>query len=337
MSLYTLLEFPLTSVFHKEATQKSANLPLLVFIPGNPGLIDYYVTYLSIIAEKYPKYDILAISHAGYQTSDDFIAAGKDPKEKDYYDLEYQVEHKVAILKKHLSSRKEKTDVSFLCHSMGSFIVQRVVKAIVDDPELSKRVNVKFTGLICPTIVDIAKSLLGVMFTRLFSYLPLVYIALFFCAFLRAVLPVSWVKYIIKTHIIAQPVLKDAVLLEAWKNSIEATYKILQSSRIVVQTLTMAQEELRLIRRDDEINDWFFQELPKLGTRIWSFFAAHDYWVHESSRDYILTRYHDIENRNVQFEIGKETSETSKAIDHSFCIDQSVEFAEVTCLALSNL
>lgn len=339
MTLETLTGYPLTTVFRQSAKKPLANAPLLVFVPGNPGLIDYYTTYLGLIGDEFPTFETLAISHAGYQTSGDFLGANNDTTLQEYYDIDYQVRHKVSIIKDALAQRGRgaKIDVYILCHSMGAYVVQRIAKSISQDAELSERINVKFIGLICPTIVDIAKSLLGIKFTRLFSILPIVQLALWICALLQFLLPASWVRHIIKNYIIAEPVLNDPALLEAFNNALKATYKIFLSRRIVSQALTMAQEELRVIRRDDDFNDWFFNELPRGGTHIWSFFAAHDYWVHESSRDYILARYHDINNQKVRFEIGESAKDGGKAIDHSFCIDQSVEFAEVTCRALKNV
>lgn len=332
MPITTNPNYPLTSEYHRESTIGSKNAPLLVFIPGNPGLIDYYITYLDLIAEQYPKYDVLAISHAGYQTSDDFVAAG-NTGERTYYDIDYQVKHKVEILKEQILDGH--TNISILCHSVGGYFTQRVVRALLKDDEVKDLVKIEFIGLICPTIVDIAKSQSGQYFGWLFSVLPLVQASIYFIAFLHLILPTAFARYIIRNFVIARPKLTDARLIESWNNSVDATHKIFLSKRIGYQALTMAKEELRVIHRDDEYNDWFFEELPQqYGTRIWSFFAHRDHWVHDNTRDYILSRYHDAENELVNFEVGDVDNEDASAITHSFCIDQSVEFAGITCKAL---
>lgn len=287
---------------------------------------------MDIISEQYPKYDILAISHAGYQTSDDFVAIGNNG-DQTYYDLDFQVKHKVEILKEQILEGH--TSITILCHSVGGYITQRVVRALLDDEEVKDLVKFEFIGLICPTIVDIAKSKSGQTFGRLFSILPLVQACVYLMTFLRLILPTKVARFIIRKYIIACPKLTDARLIESWNNSLDATHKIFQSKRIVYQALTLAKDELRVIHRDDDYNDWFFVELPKLhGTKVWSFFAHLDHWVHDNTRDYILTRYHDAENDLVHFEVGDIDNEDSKAITHSFCIDQSVEFAAITCKAL---
>lgn len=323
---------PLTTEYRIKSTSDEKELPLLVFLPGNPGLIDYYVTYLNLISKQLPQYDVLAVSHAGYQTSGDYVSDGAGSNQ-DFYNLEYQIQHKVEILKREILNGRKR--FSFLCHSVGGYVTQRVIRQLLEDESVADLVEFDFVGLICPTVVDIAKSDSGVLFTKLFSYLPLVQLALLFVGFLQLILSDAMAKRIIRKFIIAKPVLTDEKLLESWNNAVEATFKIYKSKRIARQALQLAQEELQVIHRDDEMNDWFFQKFPVHShARMWCFFASTDYWVHDHTRDYILSRYHDQNNDSVQFQIGDSDTEHSRAITHSFCIDQTVEFAEITCAAL---
>lgn len=332
MAIRTNEKHPLTSEYHVHAKTQDLESPLLVFIPGNPGLIDYYTTYLDLISAEYPKYDILAIGHAGFQTSDDFVAAAM-AHDFTFFDLEYQVNHKCRIIKQHVLAGH--TNLSFLCHSVGGYITQRVVARLLEDDDVKHKITISFVGLICPTIVDIAKLDSGVFFTKLFTYLPLIQLAVWFLTFLQTVLPDSLVRKIIAKFIVARPDSKDVKLMESWENALNATFKIYKSKRIARQALTLAREELQVIHRDDVINDWFFDHLPKTRkTRVWCFFAESDYWVHDNTRDYILGRYHDQENKYVRFQVGEPSNEHSQAITHAFCIDQSVEFAKITCEAL---
>lgn len=333
MNIKTNGEHPLTSEYYRAPISgNGATSPLLVFIPGNPGLIDYYLTYLDLLAVDYPEFSVLAISHAGFQTSGDYVRAGEVDSQT-FYGVEYQIEHKTKILKQYvLSGHRE---LYFLAHSFGGYLTQRIVKKLLRDPELRDRVDIKFIGLVCPTIVDIAKSQSGVYFTRLFNALPLVQLAVFFVGLLQVLLPESAVRYIIRNYIIAKPALTCDKLMESWNNSVEATYKIFSSKRIVRQALLLAREELNVIHRDDALNDYFFNEFAEEhDIKIWCFFAIKDYWVHDHTRDYLLARYHDVENEHVSFEVGDTDSEGQRAITHSFCIDQSVEFAAITSRAM---
>lgn len=335
VAIYTNENYPLTSEYWIESKSLRLSSPLLVFIPGNPGLIDYYVTYMNIISEKYPNYNILVVGHAGYQTSDNYVEAGNGDH-PEFYTLEYQVEHKVQILKKRIFEGHY--NLSFMCHSVGSYITQRVIKRLLLDEEVKGLINIEFVGFICPTIVDIAKSESGVLFTKLFNIMPVVSFAVWFILFLQCILRDSWAKVIIRKYAIDQPKLSDSRLKEAHENAVEATFKIYKSPRIVRQALSLAREELNVIHRDDKLNDWFFEDLPELSdVKIWCFFAFSDYWVHDNTRDYILSRYHNKENKRVMFQIGDDHKMDQKSIGHSFCVDQTVEFANITLKALDDM
>lgn len=336
MAISTNREHPLTSEYHVSSRHSSDDSPLLVFVPGNPGLIDYYKTYLDLISEQYPEYDILAVSHAGFQTSGDYIVDGNNG-DFVFYGLEYQIAHKCNIIKRRILAGHRK--VSFLCHSVGGYITQRIISTLLLDEELCEVFEIEFVGLICPTVVDICRSESGVLFTKLFTYLPIIQIALGFLTVLQWVLSEALARCIIAKFIVARPVSKsakqNAKLIEAWENAVDATFKIYRSKQIAWQALTLARQELQVIHRDDKMNDWFFHELPQAqNISIWCFFAESDHWVHDNTRDYILARYHDQDNQQVQFQIGEPTTGHSKAITHSFCIHQSEEFAEITCEAL---
>lgn len=319
---------PHTTIYHREAPEPSNRL--LVFIPGNPGLIDFYTTYLDLVQQLYPSLELLAISQAGFDTTGDYLSK----HEWHYYDLEFQINHKFEVIRDFVGDRN--VELVFLSHLMGSYLTQRVVKKLLEDEELSKRVSIKFIGLICPTIVDIAQSELGQIFTKLFAYLPIVQIAVVFATLLRWLLPTAVIHAIIDNLVIARPQLKTAPAVESWENSKLATYKIIQSDFIIKQALTLASEELTVIFKHEELNEWFFDLTVTKGIHIWAFFANKDHWVHDSTRDYILANYHDAGNHRLNFEVGNVDSEGLHAITHSFCVDQSVEFAAITSKALAN-
>lgn len=335
IGVYTNEKFPLTSEYWIAARTKTPSSGLLVFIPGNPGLIDYYVTYMQIISDRYPNYDLLAVGHAGFQTSGDYVKDGQEDQ-NDFYGLDYQVEHKVQILKKRVLQGDRK--LNFLCHSVGCYIVQLTIQKLLQDDDIKDQVQFEFVGFICPTIVDIAKSDLGILFKKLFNVLPLIPLAVYFMTFLRLILRDSWAKALIRYYAIDSPKLDDSLLKEAHENAIDATFKIYKSKRIGRQALLLAREELNVIHRDDKMNDWFFEEFPdKSGAKIWCFFAYSDYWVHDNTRDYILGRYHNLESKKVIFQVGDGPKVDAKSIGHSFCVDQTVEFAGVTLQAFENI
>lgn len=333
MSFYTHPEQPLTSIFHKPALQPSTQV--LVFIPGNPGLIDYYTTYLELVQKAYPTLEVFNISHAGFQTTDDFVSRGEQTA-FEFYDLDFQVKHKVNIISELVNSKwrqdPTKVELFFLCHSVGSFVMQRVARALLQDSLLVAKMQIKFIGLICPTILDIKLLLSGVAFTRMFWLLPVIRIVLLLTSFLKLVLPDRKIESIIRYKLSHKTsgTTNDADSQANMKNSIVATHNLVLSQRIIRQALTLAEQEMEEISQHDEINDFFFKDMPiRHNVKVWSFFADADYWVHDNTRDAILAKYHDEDNKSVLFQLGD-----AGDITHSFCIDQNKRFAHITCAAL---
>lgn len=321
MSLITLESFPLTSAYHKAPLVASDTNDLLVFIPGNPGLVEYYITYLDLIQQQHPTFEIYCLSQAGYQTTDDYIKEGA--KAYPIYNLDFQVQHKVKIIQDIVSKKKGPVNLHIFAHSVGAFITQRMIKPLLENPQIT----IKFVGLICPTVINIKESDSGQKLVKLHSYLPVVWMATMLSWILTAILPDLAITFIFKKMIFSAPKLDDKASKEALDNSIVASTKLIKSPRIPRQALTMAIEEMEMILNDNELNDWFFKDLTRThGIKIWSYFALHDHWVHDNTRAYILSRYHDESNHNLSFQIG----EVDDGITHSFCVDQSVEFSQIT-------
>lgn len=328
MSLSTLPNYPLTTLY----SHPSDSNDLLIFIPGNPGLAEYYITYLELIRKQYPRFEIMCISHAGYQTSDDYMKGNQEPFE--YYDLQYQIQHKVDIIKDKVKQKSQGKPVNLylFSHSVGGYFVQRIVNNLLTTRGVKTKINIKLIALICPTVIDIGKSSSGQKLISLLTYLPLVTLATVLVTIVRLLFSEATAKSIIRNWIFSAPKSATKEAQQSIDHSVEATYKLATSKRLVKQATTMAIDEVKEIHRDDEINDWFFTELPKK-IKLWTYFAHQDHWVHDSSRDYLLLRYHDINNDNVLFTVGN----VDDGISHSFCVDQSVEFAEITLAALKDL
>lgn len=330
MTLKTFPHEEYTSIYHKNPLQYSPSVrPLLVLVPGNPGLVDFYITYLNLIQERYPKLEILCISHAGFKS--DLNAIDHDSAFT-YYNLEFQIEHKIDILKHFISNDNRHTELYFLSHSVGSYVNQRVVHRLINYDELQKKIDIKFLGLICPTIIDIGRSNSGQIITKLFAYLPIIQIAVYLSILINSVFPESFVKSIIKNVVIDEPSSASEESQKSIENSTTGALKIFKSKNIIKQALNLAKEEMKTILKDDEFNDWFFEVLPSnYDIRIWAYFAHADHWVHDTTKDYILSRYHSDSNKKLSFQIG----DIDNSITHSFCVNESIEFSQITSEKLS--
>lgn len=94
-----------TAVYRIAPKQKSAKgpAPLVFFIPGNPGISEYYTVYLQHLAEMYPTYEFVCPSYRGYSTFNP--ASFKE----DLYSLQDQIDNKVKILRHVVAESKCET------------------------------------------------------------------------------------------------------------------------------------------------------------------------------------------------------------------------------------
>lgn len=316
---------PKTHIYHQlpivDKLGTNRNNDLLIMIPGNPGLIEFYITYLDLIQQELPSFEILCIAHAGFLGNDD------EPQES--FDLKFQIEHKYQIIKEFIFKRynqnQKQVQLYVLTHSMGSFVFQRSLKKLLQDQELKDKFQVKFTGFITPTILDIANSDLGKKVAKAMEFnIPIIPILLFFRVLILLIFGEQQLKKMLGNHLSKQN--KDIIGLE---NSVIGSYKILQSKAVIRQALIMAQEEMHVIDLDESINDWYFQDSTN-GFKRWVFFAQDDHWVGNHTRERIIEKYGNDgseKNENVMIEICRDLD---NPIAHSFCVCQSKEFAEIT-------
>lgn len=227
-----------------------------MFIPGNPGLVDYYVTYTDLISKKYPEYDILVVSHVGFQTSDDYVNLGRLKLHPDFYNLNDQIQHKVQILKQRVLQGQH--TLSFLSHSIGSYITQRDIKTLREracaalDEDRVRR-------LYMPNHLRHCAVCVGSGFYNVIQLSPCYHYGYFLFTLLKFLLPDSWARSLIRKYALDPPSLRDAILIHAHKNAVDATFRIFKSARIARQALCLAREELNVIHRDDSLNDWFLR------------------------------------------------------------------------------
>ncbi|KAJ9078147.1 hypothetical protein DSO57_1009844 [Entomophthora muscae] len=103
---------------------------VLLMIPGNPGLPEYYIEFMSHIHENLGReLDIVLIGHHG-QSVDEFDT---DFDEKNF-GLQHQVQHKLECLDALVEKYPANTEFFLVGHSVGAWICEQVVK---------KRPNVK--------------------------------------------------------------------------------------------------------------------------------------------------------------------------------------------------
>jgi pimeloyl-ACP methyl ester carboxylesterase len=162
---------------HVASTNSSRDSLLVFFITGNPGLIEYYRTFLTLCFDSLrTNYSDLHIKVAGtslrgfgVQDHGHHLAA-RDNAEGPY-DLEQQIEHIGRMLERAIQSHARQgfsTKVILMGHSVGSYILLEVLRRRKQSPATQQLSHdAKVIGGIClfPTVTHIAKSPSGKKFS----------------------------------------------------------------------------------------------------------------------------------------------------------------------------
>jgi len=113
----------------------------LVVIPGNPGIIDFYTTFIDQLYDKFgQQYDVIGVAHAGHSGSVQRI-----------FSLQEQIQHKIDVLE-YIKSQKSDAEFVLMGHSVGAYISLKVVKRQPD-------IGVSHVVNLFPTIRDLWQGL----------------------------------------------------------------------------------------------------------------------------------------------------------------------------------
>ncbi|KAL6073325.1 hypothetical protein QOT17_004982 [Balamuthia mandrillaris] len=90
----------------------------LVLLPGNPGVIDFYVDFLEALHQHCDgRFPIYGVSHAGHSSSGDLNNGA-------VYSLQEQIQHKIHFL----DGLRGKRRLVLMGHSLGAYICLQVAK-----------------------------------------------------------------------------------------------------------------------------------------------------------------------------------------------------------------
>ncbi|KAF8213247.1 hypothetical protein K438DRAFT_1803655 [Mycena galopus ATCC 62051] len=185
---------------------------VFLFVPGNPGLLQFYDDFLALLHTKHPRLAIFGHAHLGHTPH--------LPSRE--HSLSAQVESAIEAVDA-IRNTFGKTKIILSGHSVGAWIALQVLKARPSD--------IYKLFLLCPTLTHIADTPNGRRLSWLF----------------RAPLPsvISWLSYLTRPLPLSfvfpnWPVLQIAVLRS-----------LLNSRATIFACLSMAHEEMVTIREPD--------------------------------------------------------------------------------------
>ncbi|CAG8695363.1 4354_t:CDS:2 [Ambispora leptoticha] len=252
------------SADNKLNVKGETNLVLLM-IPGNPGVIDYYTPFLSTIYDEYEKkIEIVGVSQLGHSHGphhDSFIKL---------WSLQDQINHKIKFFdilceKFAIVDGEKKIYPRFiLCgHSMGAYICSQVLKARPN--------HIEQVYLLFPTLQHIAKTPNALLMAWSFYEFPRNIISMLIHS-IRTVLGPNMFKSLIRL-ITAQS-----------EPHLSTTADRLLHWHVVQNTMYMSETEMTTIH---ELDDKFFREHLNKFT---FYFGKTDKWAP-------LEHYHDMIQR----------------------------------------
>ncbi|KAM3448335.1 hypothetical protein MY3296_007869 [Beauveria thailandica] len=271
----------------RQASSKSH--ALIYFIPGNPGVVEFYTDFLSSLralldkTESGTALDIYGRNLLGFHDGD------HEPfgPENLPFDLDAQVEGMWAdIASQRYGDTKDKPYdfVILIGHSIGAYIAVETFHRQAMNPKAN--LNLQHGFLLFPTISYIARSPSGLKMTALQQspYLPGVEENLHRIAkALVYFLPQSTLEWLWASYLGFSAA--AAATLAAWLKSRDGLW----------QAIHLGRSELKLVGKD-KWHDTFWDAVTTPGSggvapKFFFFYGKHDHWVDDSLRDEFIARH----------------------------------------------
>lgn len=278
---------------------------LTVVVPGNPGIDLFYRTFLTLLAQKSPRLDLVCDSLRGFEEEEALAEVSEHG-----FSLDDQIKHFVDLVRSKYNPKKH-VGLIIMGHSVGAWIVQRVVCQVsTEEP----KIPIMLVGLLTPTVKDIAKSPRGTYFTTMDHYIGYYAPSVVFTAVRVANWIPGFVPFVASRVSHKGTMLPQSVSAEegptANMGAYDAVTRYATNPRMVRQTVELAKEEMRSIGSDPEppVISGFWKTLP-----IFGFFAKDDHWVAEATRKELFEDFGGLPN--VHFVV--------EDAAHAFCIREN--------------
>ncbi|KAN0134248.1 DUF2305 domain containing protein [Lactarius tabidus] len=260
---------------------------VLLFIPGNPGLLDFYIPFLdAIYHETDSPITIFAHAHLGLSS---YIGGDRSFPDVSSVSLPAQIQAHVEFLDELLAAYGPGTNLLLVGHSIGAWFIQEMLKSRT----LTRRIG---AFMLFPAISEIAGSPSGKILSPIFR--P------------------PWPRIAAYLSMLVQhaPQFLLRFVMHSWPESqLQVLRRFLQSPAAIYAGFTMANDEMKTVLELD------VSFLSEYSDRVWFYYAEKDDWVGEQ-REVVLRALHGTpaEARVVH---GRSD------IPHGFCINHSTEVA----------
>ncbi|KAH3577857.1 hypothetical protein KXV22_006764 [Aspergillus fumigatus] len=315
---------------NRPGTIPSSHHVTIFMISGNPGLIGYYHTFLSLLADKLGsrgapstiqsrshtcEFQIYGHSLGGFELEQHEDLDGR----KRLFDLEDQICYVQEKLDEFLAGGETKQKVILVGHSVGAYIAMEILRRHRERSDAKVRTGADKADfdivggiMLFPTVVDIAKSPSGQKLTRLLYFIPqLALVVGFLARVLAMLLPDALLRGLIKNVMGSPP-----------DSAVETTAAFIKNKCGVRQALHMASDEMQTITSDKWGDDvWGVSTASEPLTRLFFYFGRNDHWVAERTRDEII----DLRGR---VEGGPTMSVCELGLPHAFCLRHNDIMAE---------
>ncbi|KAF1966509.1 hypothetical protein BU23DRAFT_544378 [Bimuria novae-zelandiae CBS 107.79] len=303
---------------------------IIYFITGNPGLIEYYRTFLThlygLLTRDAPSstvFHVFGRSLSGFEIDFASREAKLDSDDRPPYGLQEQITRSQEALEnlvRDVKNREGARDVRIILmgHSLGTYMLLEVIRRVREKAKLERDAP-KIIGGVClfATVVDIAKSDSGRKATSLLKIGQLPRFASRLTGMLTFFIPLSFLTFLVKS-VMGYPA--DAA---------HVTAAFVKSQYGVHQALHMARDEMREMAADtwdEEIWGALSPSTHPHPRPILRFlFAEKDHWIADETRDELIKARGGIdgEDHKPVMEIDQQEGWV-----HAFCIQQSVPVAD---------
>ncbi|KAL1921138.1 uncharacterized protein VTP21DRAFT_10854 [Calcarisporiella thermophila] len=240
------------------AVEGSEKNMVVLFIPGNPGLVDYYEPFFNVLYDAFDGHvEIVGVSHLGHSPG-----PHNPPSHHDrVYSLAEQIQHKVRCLDELIATRPKGTRFVLIGHSVGAYISGEVLR---EREQYVQKVIALF-----PTVYEIGKTPNGAKLSPLFYRFPRMMLS-YGCDLLRALLPSVVFLHLVRT------------LTGQTSPGLEVTAHKLLNGHVLRNVLYMAHNEMLEIKELDEI---FYRASSE---KLIFYYSSVDSWAPEAHHHRML-------------------------------------------------